>query len=133
MSFADFFTETINGVFSDPAVLHAQDATASLASRITSEPLLVLFVIAAGLSVCAFLMALCAFFRRSNNDVGLEYLEERLLRIEAILRDQEASRSLLSKKMAGDAEFVRRELSDIRLTLERLENPTDSLKRVANG
>ncbi|MFM1848161.1 MAG: hypothetical protein RL417_1635 [Pseudomonadota bacterium] len=119
MSISDIVTSTINGIVGDASLAQGQTTSASLITRLSDDPMLTLFLLAAGLSVCAFLMALTAFFRRPPLLTGLDLLEERLVIIESMLREHGALRAVHTKKLTGDIEYFRRELAEIRASVER--------------
>jgi len=133
MSIAQFLTETINGIFKNPNVTNAQASTASLIDRATNEPMMVVLLLALGLSVCAFLMGLVVFFRRPSDSHSDDLIDQRLQVIEALLRDHAAARSFFTKKLSGEMEYFRRELSDIRATIEYNHDSVAPQKRVSNG
>lgn len=125
----EFLANHLESIFSEHAVNHARASTSALAAGVGADPTTVLFALAVVLSTCAFLMGVAAFVRRgSGGDTAL--IEERLAVIEAILRDNANSRRLSEKQMTGEVAFFKRELEEIRSSLDG-QQPT--LKRISNG
>jgi len=129
----EVLTSGLNRFFTDPTVESARRSTASVFEQITADPSTLLFVLSITLSTCAFLMGVFSFFRRPTTSYDLGALEDRILVIESIVRDHANALRIHDKNITGDFAFVKRELEEIRSSLERAHHSTQPLKKTGSG